>query len=655
MALHPQQSFQHTLREIAVNRANPCELARELLSNSYDALATHIRIAPLAQKRGLLFFDNGVGLSASEKDKKNDVTPYVAFFSIGKGTKTAGQQIGYKCQGSKLCFASRRFSLMTRCSGEESYRWKIIDNPKQTLDLNYDISSNETTTPWQLLRDNILPDADERTTAILETLDAKFFHDHFSQGTLLVIEEFETDSYDSYFSVEEPIKNYLFNYIRYFTAHGDVRRISKEAGFAPSDVKAVRGLIKPDRKVDVDLWIAGSKGSGQFERIPQGWHYLSPPEEKTESPAVVHQLRNGRFHARHATTFKYADRHYSVILAIDGNRRALEGYEELGRRGNRRSGITISDLRGTLLASNGIIVCPFRQLFDLPLLEDWKVLQDGAEHYVLIIDGNFELVTNRDALAPSSLAILRDQDFTRQIRSFIQGVQQSKEGDVFSQLLDRLNRETTRHEENQYIENNNRLRRELIERETFTIKGIPQLEKRPFFAPLRGEEHFVGALYTMFAHLIEARHPLAKYWIRPLTFAGLGIDALAVEDEWRAFTNGNLKSIEYKFSFSADEQFNHPLNVTDRIICWQMSAPKEGAEVLDSYKYQGIVRERIIHDGHVLGVVIRDIQNMHELKELSHEVPVLSLRALLEATFAVTFRSGAKAQKIPSKGKTKRV
>ena len=652
MALFPQQSFQHTLREISVNRANPCELARELVSNSYDADATEILVFPLVQKRGLLFFDNGVGLSMSDKDKKNDVTPYVAFFSIGKGTKTAGQQIGYKCQGSKLCFAARRFSVITRCAGEQGYHWKIIDNPKQTLDIQYDISAAETTTPWLVLRDKILPDADERTTAVLKNLDEVFFRKKFAQGTLLVIEEFETDSYDAYFSVEEPTRNYLYNYIRYYTAHGDVRRISKEGGFAPSDVKAVRGLIRPDRRVDLQLWIVDNKDRGTLAHIPQGWHYLPPPEEKTESPAVVHQLRNGRFYARHSTTFKYADRHYSIILAIDGNRRALEGYEELGRRGSKRCGITISDLRGVLLASNGITVCPFRQLFDLPLLEDWKILQDGAEHFTLIIDGNFELVTNRDALAPSSLAILRDQEFTKQIRSFLQNIQQSKEGDIFAQLLDRLNRETTRHEENQYIENNNRLRRELTERDTFKIKGIPALDKRPFFAPERGEEHFVGALYTMFAHLIAPGHPLAHYWIRPLTFAGLGIDALAVEDEGKPFTNGNLKSIEYKFSFSVEAGFNHPLSVTDRIICWEMTAPNEGDELQDSYKYKGIIRENIVHDGHLLGVVIRDIQNRFELRDLSHHVPVLSLRALLEASFDVTFRPGGKPLKATSKVKT---
>lgn len=58
--------------------------------------------------------------------------------------------------------------------------------------------------------------------------------------------------------------------------------------------------------------------------------------------------------------------------------------------------------RGVLLSSNGIVVSKFNQLLNHPLLEGWRVLQDGSEHYALIIDGDFELMTNRDAVAPTS-------------------------------------------------------------------------------------------------------------------------------------------------------------------------------------------------------------------------------------------------------------
>lgn len=110
-SLFPEQSFSHTLGEIAINRDDPCELVRELVSNAHDAAATRIDVVPLPDRRGLLVFDNGHGLSQHESARRNGVLPFVAFFSIGKGTKTRGEGIGYKCQGAKLCFALSRFTL----------------------------------------------------------------------------------------------------------------------------------------------------------------------------------------------------------------------------------------------------------------------------------------------------------------------------------------------------------------------------------------------------------------------------------------------------------------------------------------------------------------------------------------------------------------
>jgi hypothetical protein len=147
MKLVPQVSFAHTLAEISVNRANPCELVRELISNAYDAGATMIRVYALPDRRGVVFFDNGVGLSRDEADSKNDILPYVAFFSIGKGTKTRGGGIGYKCQGSKLCFASKRFSVITRTARDSKWLVKTIDNPKQNLKESLDLSPTAVAQP----------------------------------------------------------------------------------------------------------------------------------------------------------------------------------------------------------------------------------------------------------------------------------------------------------------------------------------------------------------------------------------------------------------------------------------------------------------------------------------------------------------------------
>ena len=78
---YPIISYTHILSELSVNRKDPCEVIRELISNSYDANASIIEIYPLLSEKGFIFFDNGTGLS--EQQEINGITPYVAFFSIG--------------------------------------------------------------------------------------------------------------------------------------------------------------------------------------------------------------------------------------------------------------------------------------------------------------------------------------------------------------------------------------------------------------------------------------------------------------------------------------------------------------------------------------------------------------------------------------------
>lgn len=130
--MNPEIAFTHILSELSVNRKYPCEVIRELTSNSYDAEATAIEIYPLPEKKGFIFVDNGTGLSEHPLEGQS-ISQYRAFFSIGKTTKTKGENIGYKCQGSKLCFAASRFAVITRTKGEQSFRIKTLENPRATL------------------------------------------------------------------------------------------------------------------------------------------------------------------------------------------------------------------------------------------------------------------------------------------------------------------------------------------------------------------------------------------------------------------------------------------------------------------------------------------------------------------------------------------
>ncbi len=146
---YPIISYSHILSELSVNREDPCEVIRELISNSYDAKASQIQIYPLLQEKGFIFFDDGIGLS--ETEEINGITPYIAFFSIGKSTKIPGESIGYKCQGSKLCFASKKITIITKCSDEPSWRYISIDNPKKNIYDKFDISSQFDEQPWNIV------------------------------------------------------------------------------------------------------------------------------------------------------------------------------------------------------------------------------------------------------------------------------------------------------------------------------------------------------------------------------------------------------------------------------------------------------------------------------------------------------------------------
>ncbi len=158
---------------------------------------------------------------------------------------------------------------------------------------------------------------------------------------MIVIEDFELDNFDQYFSVSKSGPSYLREYIRFHTAHADVRRIgNKTYGFMTSEVNQLKKHIKPAEPCQLHLWTSVDAEDSFFEAIPSGWPFLSIPqkgESAAQSPEEVPRLRDGTFFARYADSFKYEGRYYNLILAIDGKRRALSMYSQLGRQGKTLS------------------------------------------------------------------------------------------------------------------------------------------------------------------------------------------------------------------------------------------------------------------------------------------------------------------------------
>jgi hypothetical protein len=632
MSQHPEISYTHVLSELSVNRKDPCEVIRELISNSYDAGATRIEIYPLLKKEGFIFFDNGTGLS--ETNEIQGITPYKAFFSIGRSTKIQGESIGYKCQGAKLCFASRQFTLITRCKGEESWRSITIDNPKFKLDQKYDISSRKDHSPWDILK--TLVGVNDKTRPILERLNEEYFRTYFSSGAMLIVIGLEVEKFSEFYDPNEASKkwSYLKHYIRFNTRHGDVRILRPdETGFPAHKEKSFQQTPGYNDTCKLFLW-----SNNELPEIPAGYPYVEKLNDREKiqqkDPAEVSNLSAGRFSSRSAVTFQFAGTTYCLALAIDGNRRALDRYKELGRKGHKRSGISLTDQRGTFICSEGVKICQYNEIFEHPKLQqDYAVLGTGSGqcHYIFMINGSFDVVTNRNSLAEDALKTLNDDSFVDKIKEFFDDAKTKVS--VFRELIERLNKENQEVKLETYTKKLDKLKEGIKYRPRFMVQDIDQLNGMWLLEPENGEEHWVGALYTMFAHLVHPDSPYAHFWLRPRTFSCLCIDSIAVNCGGKSLEATAHKALEYKYSFSAFDEFNHPLILTEQVVCWEMPEGEEGSQISDSYEYYGYVS--LPEDEYLngLGYKIIKIQGQKNGEYHGGEVKVISLKKLLDKTF----------------------
>ena len=72
-----------------------------------------------------------------------------------------------------------------------------------------------------------------------------------------------------------------------------------------------------------------------------------------------------------------------------------------------------------------------------------------------------------------------------------------------------------------------------------------------------------------------------------------------------------LECIEYKYTFSASEDFNHPLTLTDRIVCWTLEGPGTGETIEDTFGYQATVGDDVIVNKTKVGYMLTDIRHKH--------------------------------------------
>ena len=638
MTQHPEIDYRHVLSELSVNRKDPCEVIRELISNSYDAQASRIEIYPLLNYSGFIFFDNGIGLS--ETEHFNVITPYRAFFSMGKSTKIQGEAIGYKCQGSKLCFASKKFTLITRCKNEDKWRSRSIDNPKDNLSPQYDIQSNVDSNPWQTLKD-LFPTPKKQTTNILNNLNEDFFNKNFTSGTMIIVQSLDVEKFSSYYNSEEDgitKWSYIKNYIRFNTRHGDMRILrSSETDFPASKATMFQQCPGYNDQCELYIWTEDTSRKKEFlQKIEAGYPYLHKPNDMDTSlirtPAEISTLNAGRFSARGAATFSFEGITYCLALAIDGNRRCHEKYEELDRKGKKKSGIRLTDQRGLFICSEGIKICRYNEIFEHSKLADYVGLgmSNAQSHYIFMINGSFDVVTNRNSLTETALRILNDDNFIEKIKQFFDAAKANMQ--VFRELVDRLNKETQDVKLEAYTRKLDALKQGIKDRPIFMVDDddIEQLKGKWLVEPGIGEEYSVGTLYAMFAHLVPLDSLYSDIWLRPRTFSSMGIDSIAVSIGENTLGEKVHKALEYKYIFSPSDEFNHPLILTAQIVCWDMPSGQEKDNISDSYNFFGEIS--YTQELNQIGYEIINILS-REGDFYPGKVKVISLKRLLDKTF----------------------
>lgn len=629
MAHHPQIDFKHVLGELSINKNTPCEVLRELISNSYDAKAENIYYVPLEHEQGFAFIDDGSGLSWNKKTK--DITPWEAFFSVGKSTKYQGEGIGYKCQGSKLVLDCSRLLVATKYE-ENNFGFIVIDNPKTNLNLQSDISP-EIVDNNQLVLEKIKDfiDTNNHSGKASYELIKEILNKQVEAGgkyTLILIKKLECSNFSKFFfpSQKNDGSSFVENYIRTTTRHGAVTSLTESQGFSSSDIKKIKEPTK------ANFFICHNN---KLYEVPFGYPYIEDinTTNKPNSPAKTSSLRHGRFYARYTGTFKIGSETYSVILAIDGHRRALEGYPHLGRRGNSGCGIKISEHRGVFIASQGIKIAKFQEILtDI----DYEFLtpSDSQAHYFLVIDGNFGLVTNRNSLSEDARQKILAPDFIKGLKTLLKKFSSSTTDQTFKELCSRIKKETSTYDLDSELSKLEEAKKTIPHREKFKVK-ISNNKEELFVSPIQGEEYLVGVLYATLGKLVSNASPFFQYWKNILTFSTQGVDSIAVRDIniKNPLSKDNIISVEYKFCFSTNDVFNHALASVNYIVAWEVDcttpiAVHDKFDCAGSLEIDNVHPDTIFHIPEVLS---------SEGESLNSSIIVICLKELIKKTFNINF------------------
>lgn len=409
-----------------------------------------------------------------------------------------------------------------------------------------------------------------------------------------------------------------------------MRKLHTSQGFNGAQVKQVSNKI-----AESNLYVFTG---GKAISIPFGYPYLEyshSEQSAAKSPMQISRLRDGRFSSRIAKKIQIGSEYYSIIFAVDGNRRTLDDYPQLTRRGDKtqRSGIKLSDQRGVFISVKGIKTCRYNEL--LNNIDGYDLLMDAeiSNHFVMIIDGEFDLVTNRNSITKTAQDKLSMGTFIKEIKAFLDGFKKTDK--IFAELISRVKKESSEQKLSEQIEQLDNAKKEAKSRERFKLNDHSG-RTHIFLSPLPGEEYLVGVLYSQLSKISDPATITEIYWRHIITFSTLGIDSLGLRDEkqTKPLTPENICSVEYKYEFNNNGPFNHALAIVDYIVAWNVNVDvtKPGK---DTYSCSGFIQKC---QGNDFEWEINSIES-DDGGIYGNAIKVIDLKKLINASFKnVVFR-----------------
>ncbi|MDD5089757.1 MAG: ATP-binding protein [Candidatus Wallbacteria bacterium] len=335
--------------EIANDFANPLDLIREGISNSYDASAQNITITfdviePYGERiLKIVLEDDGVGMGRDELQ---------SFFDLGNSPKRNDRtKIGEKGHGTKIFFNSKQINVET-----------VNDNVKRIAVLD---------NPYQKLFSREIPQVN------VEEIQRV----NFPSGTKIIILGYNNNRCDRF--THDIIKDYIL----WFTKHGSISL--QEGNNIHSVCLKLKGL-----------------GSDEHEIIPAK-HYFPDESPGMDQLFETHLTKAPHYYCKRVqkrgNLRNFPDISYTAIFSIEGKQVKYNSNPMIRRKGYRspEGAYTIQERYGLWVCKDGI---PIQRK------NEW-ILFKGSEYtklHAFVNCQSLRLTANRSSIENTPSEVLSD-------------------------------------------------------------------------------------------------------------------------------------------------------------------------------------------------------------------------------------------------------